>query len=456
MKYLPSKSISQSFWAKLLPKIIQLLEYTPILLSRSGRSWKCPSQLRRLTSDALDEDQKPLFDDLPNERYLSDGYESSDQIALTMLGLPVITFDELMERLSADLTNSNSKMKSPMTTKSWHERCADLLLSPFKDNNPRLIEQIKNLSLIPLGDGSWVPSVMGKISYPEDGRVPVPTDLSIRLVEATALGVPSRKALFSELGIRAPKSQGVINLIIGRYNKFNAVDLYHSIEHLRYLYWKLPADQKSLDRTIYLKDQANQPVYRTFLTFGKKDLIVNDLYFESEDLYGASKLLTELKNGQDVIAPGLPVHFINRAYLEAVSSKAIHNNTSWIDWLAAFAEVRRIPRLVTRGDDTKLSEVFSYVLDWRRDRVVGTLKAHWNSYVQVINEEILRTLCGASVPCHGTADTPLASTYMPLSNLKDSCAKLGVEPAVPFLKLPAALNEKSLAEWDFLKTLQVR
>ena len=456
MKYLPSKSISQPFWAKLLPNIIKLLKDTPVLLSRSGKSWKRPSHLRRLTPDALDDEQNPLFDDLPNELYLSDGYGSCDRAAFTMLGINTLSMDEIIERVKADLTNPNSRMKSPMTTKSWHERSADLLLSPFKDNNPRLIQQVKNLSLIPLGDGSWVPSTIGKIFYPEDGRVPVPTDLGIQLVDVMALGVPSRKVLFSGLGVRAPKSQGVINLIIGRYNKFNAVDLHHSIEHLRYLYWKLPADQKSLDKTIYLKDHANQPVYRAFLTFGKKDLIVDDLYFESEDVYGASRLLTELKNGENIIAPGYPVHFINRAYLEAVSSKAIQNNTSWKDWLARFAEVRSIPRLVSRGDDTKLSELFSYILDWRRDRVVGTLKAHWASYVPLMNEEVLRKLCEASVPCDGTADTPLAETYMPVSNLKDYCAKLGVEPAVPFLKLPAALNERSLAEWDFLKTLRVR
>ena len=150
------------------------------------------------------------------------------------------------------------------------------------------------------------------------------------------------------------------------------------------------------------------------------------------------------------------MHFINRAYLEAVSSKAIHNNMSWKDWLGTFTEVRSIPRLVSRGDETKLSEIFSYILDWRRDRVVGTLKAHWNSYVHLMNEEILRTLGEARVSCDGTADTPLAEAYMPLSNLKDPCAKLGVESAVPFLKLPAVLNERSLTEWDFLKTLQVR
>ena len=456
MKYLPSQSISQPFWAKLLPKIIKLLKDTPILLSRSGKSWKRPSDLRRLTPDALDDEQNPLFDDLPNELYISDGYRLCDRAAFTMLGINTLSMDEIIERVKADLTNPNSRMKSPMTTKSWHERSATLLLSPFKDNIARLIQQVENLSLIPLGDGSWVSSAVGKIFYPEDGRVPVPTDLGINLVEVMTLEVPSRKALFSELGIRVPKSQGVINLIIGKYNKFNAVDLNHSIEHLRYLYWKLPADQKSLDRTIYLKDHANQPVYRAFLTFGEKDLILDDLYFESEDVYGASRLLTKLKNGEDIIAPGLPVHFINRAYLEAVSSKAMQNNTSWKDWLATFAEVRSIPRLVSRGNDTRLSEVFSYILDWRRDRVVGTLKAHWTSYVSFMNKEIVRKLCEASVPCDGTADTPLAETYMPLSNLKDYCAELGVEPAVPFLKLPTALNEKLLAEWDFLKTLQVR
>ena len=456
MKYLPSKSISQPFWAKLLPKIIKLLQDTPIWLSRSGKSWKCASHLKELSPDTLDDERNPLFDDLPNELYLSDGYGSCDRATLAMLGIDVISVDEMIERVGADLINPNSRMKSPMTTRSWHGRSADLLLFSFKNGYSDGISQIENLSLIPLGDGSWVPGAFGKIFYPEDGRVPVPTDLGIRLVEAMALEVPSRKALFSELGISAPKSQVVIDLITGKYKKFNAVDLYHSIEHLRYLYWKLPADQKRLDRIIYLKDHANQPVYRTFITFGERDLIVDDLYFESEDVYGASRLLTELKNGEDIIAPGFPVHFINRAYLEAVSSKAIQNDMSWKDWLAIFAEVRSIPRLVSRGDDTRMSEIFSYILEWRRDRVVGTLKAHWNSYGLLMNGEILRKLCEASVPCDGTTDTPLAETYMPLSKLKDLCAKLGVEAAVPFLKLPTALNESSLAEWDFLKTLQVR
>lgn len=458
MKYLPSKSISQSFWAKLLPKILKLLKDTPILLSRSGKSWKRPSQLKRLTPEALDEDQKPLFDDLPNELYLSNGYDGScEQAAYTMLGIQYITMDELLERVKADLMkNPNSKMQSPMTSKSWHERSADLLLTPFRNKHLRQSQQIRRFCLLPLRDWVWISSTMGKTFYPEDGRVPVPTDLGIQLVDRRALEVPSRKVLFSELGVRVPDSQDVIDLIIGKYNIFNAVDLHHSIEHLRYLYWKLPKDQKSLDRLIYVKDHANQPVYRAFITFGNKDLIVDDLYFESEDPYGASRLLTELKKGEEIIATGFPVHFINRAYLEAVSSKARQNDTSWKDWLAHFVEIRRIPRLVSKADDTKLSGVFSYILCWRRDRIVGTLKAHWNSYSQLMNEEILRTLSEAIVPCDGIVDTPLASTYMPLSKLKDSCAKLGVELAVPFLKLPTELNEKSLTEWDFLKTLQVR
>ena len=250
-----------------------------------------------------------------------------------MLGIRYITMDELLERVKADLMkNPDSKMQSPMTSKSWHERSANLLLTPFKNKELQQCRQIRRFCLLPLRDvGGWISSTMGKIFYPEDGRVPVPTDLGIQLVDPRALEVPSRKVLFSELGVRVPNSQDVINLIIGRYNIFNAVDLHHSIEHLRYLYWKLPKDPKSLDRSIYVKDHANQPVYRAFITFGNKDLVVDDLYFESEDPYGASRLLIELKNGDEIIAPGFPVHFINRAYLEAVSSKARQNDTSWKD-----------------------------------------------------------------------------------------------------------------------------
>ena len=456
MAYLPSESISQSFWAKLLPKILKLLKDTPILLSRSGKCWKCPGQLKRLTHDALDDDQKPLFDDLPKELYLSSGYNSCEQAAFTMLGIQHVNVEELLERVKADLTNTNSKIKSPLTSKSWHTRSADLLLTPFEKNWSRSSPLIKDLSLIPLRNGSWVSSTIGQVFYPEDNSVPVPTDLGLRLVDPRALEVPSRKALFSKLGVRTPKSEEVNKLIVGKYDRFNAVDLCHSIEHLRYMFWKPRKDQKTLDRTIYVKDHANRPVYRAFLTFGKEELIVDDLYFESDDVYGPAKLLTKLKMGEDIIAPGFPVHFINEAYLKAVSSTARQNDISWKDWLANFAEIRRIPRLASRRDVTKLSEVFSYILEKRRDKIVGTLKAHWSSYSQLMNEEILRTLSETHVPCDGTAETSLAKSYFPLSKLKKSCARLGVEAAVPFLKLPTELNENSLGEWDFLKALHVR
>ncbi len=231
MKYLPSINISQSFWAKLLPTIITLLKDTRILWSRSGKCLKRPSELKWLTPDALDDDQKPLFDDLTDELYLSSGYRSCEQAAFTMLGIQNVTIDELLERVKADLVSPKSKIKSTMTSKSWHKRSADLLLSPFKNNHLQQSQQIRDLSLIPLRDGSWVRSTIGKVFYPEDDRVPLPTDLGLRLVDPRALEVPSRKALFSKLGVRSPKSERVIKLIVGKYNKFNAVDLSHSIEH---------------------------------------------------------------------------------------------------------------------------------------------------------------------------------------------------------------------------------
>ena len=125
--------------------------------------------------------------------------------------------------------------------------------------------------------------------------------------------------------------EDVTKLIGRRYSSWNAVNLYHSLEHLRYLYWYLPESQETLDRSIYLKDQANEPVYRTFPTFGKLDVIVDDLYFESEEDYGAKKLSMQIMNSNKIVAPQFPAHFLNRKYMDAVSPETRRMDASWKD-----------------------------------------------------------------------------------------------------------------------------
>ena len=455
MGYLPSKNtISEQFWAKLLPRIVTRLKNAPIMLSWSEKYWKLPHQLKWLLPSCQDDDGEPLFEDLPNELYLSPGYKPCKYSDFDTLGIQNVTVDDLIERVRADLSKPNSKMKSPTTKESWHSRSADMLLLPFK-NKWTIQKEVRGLPLIPLHDGSWVSGDVGSIFYPENAGVPVPTDIGVRLVDQEALNVTSRHSLFSELGVRDCKPPVVIRSIVGRYNRWNAVDLTHSIEHLRYLYWHIPESQKSLDKSIYLKDQEGAPVYRTFVTLGRDDLIVDDLYLESDEEYGAKRLLMQIKDGDKILAPQFPAHFLHVGYLKAVSPEARRYDLSWTDWLQTFAEVQSIPRLASSRYPTKLSNVFLHIAKHRGDRLVGALAAHWPSYNTSMTDEIAQTLSKACVTCENVGDRPLKQTYMPMPKLKKRCNELGIQGGIPFLELPHELRQEPPEKWDFLKRFSV-
>ena len=448
MRYLPSNTISDSFWAKLSPKIVALLKKSKIILSRSERCWKAPSQLKWLADNCKDDDGQPLFDDLPDEVYLSSGYEQRDRIALETLGLLVVDWADILKRVEADLKSPASKFKSSTTSESWHRRSADLLKLLFRDN-PTAKWEIQVLELIPLVTGQWVAShsffgVAKDIYYPHSAGVSIPIDLGLYLVDPLALGVASRKALFSLLGVRDCNPSHIIRMIIGRYNKWNEVSLSSSVAHLRYLYWNIPEDQESLDPSIYIVDQLKCPVYRKFITFGRSDLIVDDLYFESEEEYDAKKLSM----------PKFKVRFINREYLGAVPAEAHRMELSWKDWLQKFAEVRSIPRLVDPKDPTKLSKFFQHIVSNRTEKLIGILKVHWSSYNNLMNDDIVQALSTAKVSCENVEEIQICDSYLPLPELKQRSSSLGLSSVVPFLKLPTDLSQ-TVTDWTFLTLFHV-
>ena len=219
-----------------------------------------------------------------------------------------------------------------------------------------------------------------------------------------------------------------------------------SVAHMRYLYWHLPEDQKSLDVRIYLKDQADVPVYRTFVTLGRPDLTVDDIYLETEQDYGVKNLSKQVIDGERIIAPSFPVHFINKAYLDAVPPEARRFNLAWKDWLKTVLGVRSVPRLVDSKDPLKLSRIFQHIVKTRPAKLVGTLKTYRPEYQNLMQEEIIEALFEAKVRCENVGDTPLWETYLPTAELKQRTSDLGLSHIVPFIKLPYELSH-DLADW---------
>ncbi|KAL1649149.1 hypothetical protein SLS58_001722 [Diplodia intermedia] len=85
---------------------------------------------KRCTANG-DSNGTPLFSDLEQEVYMDIGYSHADVELLKDIGTATVEWDDLIDRVAADLDRPDSKMKSPETENEWHTRAAALLLTPF-------------------------------------------------------------------------------------------------------------------------------------------------------------------------------------------------------------------------------------------------------------------------------------------------------------------------------------
>ncbi len=181
---IPSKTISEPFWTKLLAKIMAILSHVSILLSRNGKAWKRPSQLKWLSRDCLDDRSEPVFEGLPEEICLSPRYRWSDKSSFDKLDVKNVSIEDTLNRVRADLTRPISRMKASTTSGSWHHWSASLLILPFPKNLVAPKSDVRKLQIIPLQNGSRTSSnegpCEGSTETPlEDAYLPWPELLKI-------------------------------------------------------------------------------------------------------------------------------------------------------------------------------------------------------------------------------------------------------------------------------------
>jgi hypothetical protein len=161
LEFVPNRPM-EHLWKPLYAKIRELFKDMPILQTCKGRIFKRPSELKILLPCTLHHGE-PIFDDLPDEKYLALEYGQSD--VLEEVGVKNINWSNIQERLQADLTSSHSKMRSLAPDDEWHASCAALLLLAFENTGHQLTRQkIKQMAIIPLLSGQWTtlqPSTFG-------------------------------------------------------------------------------------------------------------------------------------------------------------------------------------------------------------------------------------------------------------------------------------------------------
>ena len=395
---------------------------------------------RHVPLSCRDVEDEPLF---PSHSYstslgyVSPKYSFADLKLLKGLGITSLSGAEFCRIVSLDLERLDSKIKLASTSEDWQTRTAEKLLKIAKSDP----SQVHALKCIPLQDGSWVSAGVGSVYFPEYNNVSVPNDLSLRLVRKESLSNPSRIKLFSAMGVQPRLPSMVTTKILNKYNS-STVELEASVAHLRWLYYFLPKEERSLDSRIRISASDGIPTYRFFVPFGK-ELRVADLYFETNDEFGVKKVCAERQlKGPDEGLSHYDVFFINSTYMTAVDPAVRIFAVSWLRWLEDFAGVRRVPRLVRSIDTSKLSDLFLWLVSERPEQVVGILQAHWSSYKDQLKPEIIKAL--RKVRALGRKVViPLSRTWAPTEELVKTSQNVGLVEKMPFLKLPTELDVKT-------------
>lgn len=447
MRYVPSTENKMSrgaFWGEVVATIRSALQYTPLLRPASLGRLRLIGDLKNISPKALDESWSPLFEDITPEIYLSSSYTVRDTNILVNLGLQYARMQHHIDRVRSDLSSSRSRFKQS-TNKDWHSRVARLLAVPFQMDWKNHVSQVKELSLIPLNDGSWTSSHSGLVYYPETHGIEIPAATDVRLLLPTACSDEDRRVLFNHLGAQEATIQLIRNKILQRYKgSYPHFSPNISMAHLIFLYRSHRLAGESIDYTdVMLVTQPGEEMTNPFAV---------DTYLPCANELGVSKLLSPIPAGlgNDAGAPGFKVHFVDDVYLNDTPDRPSEQSLTWSKWLCQCLNLRTNIRLVNKLGDC-LSDACLYVAKHRPQKFLSLLHAEWPTQRQSIlgNAKVLQELRSIKVLCQDGHYQALAETYMPTESYKADAARfLGDNDIFPWLYLEESSNHLSnLQKW---------
>lgn len=445
MRYLPEDSITDDFWRTLWPLMKGKLERMSLLEPWSGKGLYKPSDLEKLSERCLDQDGNPLLPDLEGaEVYLSPKYTEGDFQLLRRLGTRTLQWGKIIDRLEADLEKFDSQWRNMDNSNDWRTRICKILNRVFdhqRQDFPGLQKRLRTLSLIPLCEGQWVSSSLeGPLYFPKVDDVFIPVDLGMALVQDRTVENIAWANLLSTLSVKSCSSSAVIDKINKRYDVANLANftLCSAIAHIRFLYHFL-SETSRLAPQIRLVNH-----HGSLLKSGQY------LYFPDEaDEYSPTQLF---KQDNALKLPGYPVHFLHRDYLNGIDSEAMHNGRSWMRWLGEVAGVRRTP--VLQADSPGLSREFGYIIEYRSNRLLGTLKRGWAQYSPLVDGALKIKLQSTAVFLEHGSRATLSHTFLPFPNLKQIATELYIV-SFPFVAMSEQLNNDDISEWSFTKDLGI-
>ncbi|KAI0850576.1 hypothetical protein F5Y00DRAFT_232702 [Daldinia vernicosa] len=446
MRFLPKLSDYpwDPFWLKLVDKIKARIYREEIIILRDSTMQRDLSVARQPASNILDQHGDPLFDDLPGDkaRYISSNYKSSDLDILQKYGLSLMYQDEVLERVSRDLSSNTSKMRSTGTDSDWHARAARSISLSYERKWQDMMVRTKTLQLIPLVDGTWVsPTPVDVYFATTSNGHAIPADLGFHLIDPVATAIPERRQLFLHLGAKYALVDNVRDKVFQRYHSTGVTGINYesSLAHLKFLY--LTHNQNSTP-------DSSQKYENLWLWDDR-----GSIYPLKSHVSYSDKGFWELISKADKSPEWTDVHFINRKYFEDDPGKSSQHDVTWREWLETCLGVRNYSRLFDR-DGGALSSECMFVEEYLPSEILNLLKQSWDLEKSRVTPELTELLGALEVPCQGGRLYSLASTYLPLPVLlKRRDEFMREDEFFPFIDI----NDDSdpVSQWHFLYDLGV-
>ncbi|KAK8038632.1 hypothetical protein PG993_007043 [Apiospora rasikravindrae] len=394
MRYLPDKTEKTlgTLWTSLIDRIETRLRKSPVLEGRlRPRQLRLISDMYHIIETVLDDEGNPLFEDIKGDRIISSSYAKTDENLLISYGLKKVSGQDVLDLVRQDLAQgANSRMHSRLATEGWHERAARLIHQLFTMKWQAGMAGFRELSLLPLDDGTWASASSGTVYFAHAGTLEIPP-LRLRLISKNAT-TPNRKILFTDLGVQEATTGLVRELILRNYPDPGlprpfAVSLTASKRHLKFLYL-----------SHHLKGEEKTDYPRLALFDHEQKLCkpsVTTVYIKNDEPYGPWKLFQETADGGGFgRGPATPPG----------------QELTWLQWLYKELKVQKVVNI----GSNELSPDGQYLQRYRPEMFLTCLRL-WAQDKAAGSVQYLKT---TEVLCRGNRQVPFQLAYFPTDILQ--------------------------------------
>jgi hypothetical protein len=408
LRFLPE--VLDGFFTPVGRAIIQNLQCSKVLLT-ADNTYQPPTKCINVRSGFRGANKVPL---LPKEylqddlHYLSLSYISADLQHIRRLGVGEMSNIQFIRGLQ---NMGREIRKQPLP---WQEAVCHTLTEILERHPWESIFEIKQISIIPLSDGSWVSADSVEDVFFASNVEDIPSDLELQFVDGSVEQTSPQYKLFEKLGLMKVDGETVVNRILEKHSCGDSIpwDLDLLICHARFLY-----SHK------YLFEYLDSPLGLLVMTDEGEVCDACDTYYDFPDLGHQIRMLDVLPS---------PAKFLNPQYLE---------NKDWSKWLRNVAGINTSPRLIN-GQLSPEFETLSRTVD--TGVLLTVLERAWPKWQQTISPAAVSWLKNIEVRCEDGSRRALKKCYLkrlPLKKFSD----------LPFL----LVQNPDSNRWNFLRQLDV-